>query len=100
MSGKEFRLHKAESLSCRLSGGAEKFDEAGFIAALKGDVERDIRESGAKITESGRPDAGTFYFGYERGIGRGRVEVKGRTMRGDYYSLTADLEERGGSESK
>ena len=99
-SGKEFRFHKGESLSCRLSGGAEKFNEASFIAALKQDVEGDIRENGAKITDSGGLNASNFYFEYEQGIGQGRVEITGRTIRGDYYSLKADLEERDKSASK
>jgi hypothetical protein len=94
LSGKEFRFHKGESLSCRLSDDAEKFDEASFIAALKQDIEGEIRESGAKITDSGSPTASNFYFEYEQEIGRGRVEITGRTIRDDYYSLKADLEER------
>jgi hypothetical protein len=99
-SGKEFRLHKSESFSCRLSDSAEKFDEASFIAALKRDVEGDLRESGAKITDSGSPTASNFYFEYEQELGRGRVEITGRTIRDNYYSLNADLEERDKSDSK
>jgi hypothetical protein len=98
-SGREFRVHKAESLSCRLSGGAGEFDEASFNAALKEGVEGDIRESGAKVTGSGGPDAGRFYFEYEVEAGRGRVEITGRTV-GDSYSLKADLDERDKGEAK
>ena len=99
-SGRKFRFHKGESLSCRLSGGAENFDEAGLIAALKQDVEGELRESGAEITGSGSPAASSFYFEYEQGIGRGRLEITGRTISGGYYSLKADLEERDKSESE
>jgi len=100
VSGREFRFHRGESLSCRLSGAAESFDEAGFIAALKQDVEGDLRESGAEITGSGSPTASNFYFEYEQGIGRGRLEVTGRTISGGYYSLKAELDEKGKSESE
>jgi hypothetical protein len=97
---KEFQSHKGESLSCRLSDSAAKFDEAGFIAALRRDVERDITESGAKIVDSGNPDASSFYFEYELEDARGRVEIAGRKISVDYYSLKADLDEKGKRESK
>lgn len=98
--GKEFRFHKGESLACRLSGGAGKFDEAGFLAALKEAVEREIGESGAKLTGGGGPDAGRFHLEYEAEIGRGRVEITGRATGEEYYSLKADLEERDKGEAK
>jgi hypothetical protein len=99
-SRKEFQSHKGESFSCRLSDRVEKFDEAGFIAALRQDVERDITESGAKIIDSGNPDASSFYLEYELEDARGRVEITGRKIREEYYSLKADLNERGKRKSK
>lgn len=98
--GKGFRFHKGESLSCRLDGGGEKFDEASFIAALKEDVEGDLGESGAKITDRGAPNVSAFSFEYEHGAGRGRVEITGRRIRDEYYSLKAELDERDKSESQ
>ncbi len=97
---KDFQFHKGESFSCRLSDGGEKFDEAGFIAALRQDVERDIKEDGAKIIDGGTPSEGSFYFEYELENARGRVEIAGRKIRDDYYTLKADLNERGKRESR
>ena len=99
-SSKEFQSHKGESFSCRISESAGKFDEAGFIAALRQDVERGIAETGANIIDSGNPDASSFYLEYELEHARGRVEVRGRKIRDGYYSLEADLNERGKREPK
>lgn len=96
VSSKEFHSHKGESFSCRLtSDGAEQFDEAGFIAALRQDVERGIEGSGAKVINSGKPDTGSFYFEYTLEDVAGRIDISGSRARGNYYSLTADLDERG-----
>jgi len=94
--GREYHSHKGESLSCRLAGGGESFDEEGFISALKREVEGAIKESGAKIVDGGQ-SAGGFSYEYASGDVRGRVKVTGRKRAGVYYSVQADLEESGGT---
>lgn len=65
----------------------------GLIAALQ-DVERGIDQSGAKVIESGNPDSASFYFAYSIDNALGRVEISGKRIRNDYYSVRADLDER------
>ena len=64
-----------------------------MIAALQ-DVERAIDQSGAKVIESGNPDSASFYFAYSIDNALGRVEISGKRIRNDYYSVRADLDER------
>jgi hypothetical protein len=98
---KEFHNHKGESFSCRIkSSDGEQFDEAEFIVSLKEDVEKIIRASGAKVTDSGNPDPSSFYFEYSIENIQGRIDVSGKKIREDYYSLKADIDEKGKKESE
>ena len=101
VGSKESHSHKGESFSCRLkSGGTEQFDEAGFMGALSEEVEREIKESGAEVIDRGTPDPSSFYFEYRLEDVGGRVEISGRKLSGDFYSLAADLDERGKRSTK
>ncbi|HAF16527.1 MAG TPA: hypothetical protein DHU55_14595 [Blastocatellia bacterium] len=92
---KESHSHKAEDFSCRLKADrVESFDEANLIAALKQDVERDLGKSGAKIVDSGSADSRSFFFLYILNKTQGRVEVSGKRIGEDYYTLKADLDEK------
>ena len=82
--------HKTEHFSCQWkAAGAEQFDEAGFISALKQDVENEIKNSGAKIVESGKPETNSFYFEYTFENVKGRIEVLGSELE-NHYNLKAD----------
>jgi hypothetical protein len=97
---KEFHSHKTESFSCQLkAASAEQFDEAGFISALKQDVEKDIIDSGAKVVDSGNFKTNSFYFKYTLENVEGRVEISGKKIE-NYYNLNADLDEKGKKETK
>jgi len=97
---KEFHSHTTENFSCQLkTAGAEQFDEAGFISALKQDIEKGIVDSGAKIVESGNPETNGFYFEYTSENVEGRVELSGKKTE-NYYTLKADLDEKGKKETK
>ena len=92
---KEYRSIKSDSFVCKLKSNAlEHFDEAGLIAALRQDVERAIDQSGAKVIESGNPDSTSFYFSYSVDNALGRVEISGKSMSNDYYTVKANLDER------
>ena len=92
---KEYHSHKGDGFFCRLNSNAlEHFDEASLITALRQDVERAIDQSGAKIIESGNPDSASFYFAYSIDNALGRVEISGKRIRNDYYSVRAELDER------
>ena len=97
----EVHSHKAESFFCRLKADeAGYFNESGVLAVLRREVEKHIGESGAEIIGQGNPDTNSFYFAYTSGNIRGRVEVSGRNMVGNNYSLAADLEEKSEKETK
>jgi len=92
---KESHFQKGESLSCQMTGAAQ-FDEGEFLQALKHSVEMDLEQSKAKIISSAKVDAQSFYCEYALEDIRGRVEISGRIVPGNYYSLKADLEEKRG----
>ena len=92
---KESHFQKGESLSCQMTGAAQ-FDEEEFLQALKQSVEIDLEQSKAKIISSAKVDAQSFYCEYALEDIRGRVEISGRIVEGNYYSLKADLEEKRG----
>jgi hypothetical protein len=98
--GREYQSHKGESCSCHLSGKGEGFDEAGFIAVLRREVEGEITDSGTKITNSASQAVSSFFIEYASGDVRGRVKVTGRRIADGYYSLEADLDESGGKGAK
>ncbi len=93
---KESHFHKVETFSCQINDdSAERFDEEGFMAALKQSVETDLNQSNAKIG-SNKLEARSFYFEYTLEDVRGRVEISGRKDIGNYYSLKADVDEKTG----
>lgn len=92
---KEYHSHKGDGFFCRLKTTTlEHFDEASLITALRQDVERAIVQSGAKVIESGNTDSTSFYFSYSIDNALGRVEISGKRIRNDYYSVRAELDER------
>jgi hypothetical protein len=93
--GTRFNSHKSDSFECRLdSNGAEDF-EMRLFGGLKLDVQQALRDNGAQITESGNPNATSFYFAYTVKNVRGRVQVSGTRIGTDYYDVHADLDESG-----
>ncbi|MGI8897016.1 MAG: hypothetical protein ACR2IB_01360 [Pyrinomonadaceae bacterium] len=93
---REFRHHKGEAFSCRIKRDqGEQFDEAEFIASLKEDVEKEIIASGTKIIDRGTLDASSFYFEYGVENIRGHIDISGKKVRENYYSLRADLDKKG-----
>jgi hypothetical protein len=96
---KETRWHKGESLSCRIKSGArEQFNEAECIASLREVVEKDIIASGAKIIGGEPLTASGFYYEYSIGKTLGHIEITGKRVGDDYYSLKASLDEIGSRE--
>src|SRR5215831_5837020 len=90
----------SSSFSCHLSDtDANSFDEAAFIASLKTDTERQIRDSGATISSRGSSDPTGFFIEYaERDI-HGRITIDGKTTSGGYFSLHANINEKTGNTS-
>ncbi len=68
---------------------------AEFIASLKEDVEKEIIASGTKIIDRGTLDASSFYFEYGVENIRGHIDISGKKVRENYYSLRADLDKKG-----
>ena len=92
----EFHSHKSDSCYCKLEADAvENFGEAALIAQLAEDVESALVDSGATITDSGKQESSSFYFGYALDDRKGRVEISGKRLPSDHYSLEANLEESG-----
>ena len=97
--GREVRHYKGEAFSCQVkTTEGERFNEEELIASIKEDIEKDISASAAKIIERGNPDTGSFYFVYRLDCIQGRVTISGKKVRDEYYSLKADLEEKGEEE--
>ena len=91
---KQSSFFKGVSFSCQLTD-TEQFDEAKFIQALKQNVESDLNSNKAKITSENLSAAG-FYLEYSSGDISGRVEISGKIGQLNYYTLTADLQEKRG----
>jgi hypothetical protein len=90
----EFHSHKGDGCYCKLEADAVgPFNEATLIAALAQDVERTITDSGAQIVDRGQKDSSSFYIGYVLEDTTGRVEISGKRLPSDHYSLQANLEE-------
>jgi hypothetical protein len=89
-----FHFHKGETFSCRTQTvEGEQFDETKFIASLKSEIEKRLSASEATIVDSGIPDASSFYFEYGIGNTLGHLEISGKLLRENYYSLKANLDE-------
>jgi hypothetical protein len=94
--GREFSHHKGEAFSCQVkTGEGERFSEEELMASIQADVEKDITASAATIIDRGNPDASTFYFVYTVENIQGLISISGKKVRDEYYSLKADLEEKG-----
>src|SRR4030095_4588457 len=94
LSPKQTNFSKSESFSCQLTD-TEEFDEPNFIQVLKQNVESDLTSIKAKITSENLSAAG-FYLEYSSGDISGRVEIAGKRGPLNYYTLTADLQEKRG----
>lgn len=92
--GAHFNSHKSDNFACRLQSN-EAFDEARLFSALKLDVERTLRDTGAQITQNGSSGPANFYFVYELKNVSGQVELSGTRTGGGYYDVRADLNETG-----
>ena len=90
----EFKAHKGDSFVCELKPG-ENFDEQPFFDVLKLDTERELRASGAQISDSGPAKPVGFYFAYTASSVHGRIQVSGSRVRDRYYGVHAELEENG-----
>jgi hypothetical protein len=96
---KEFSHHKGEAFSCQIkTSEGEGFNEEELLGSIKEAVEKDISASGAKIIDRRNPDTSSFYFVYRLANIQGRVSISGKKVRDEYYSLKADLEEKGEKE--
>ena len=65
----------------------DAFDEGRLFSALKLDIERSLRDTGAQITQTGSSDPANFYFTYNVKNVRGRVELSGTRSGGGYYNV-------------
>lgn len=92
--GAQFNSHKSDSWACRLRAN-DAFDEGRLFSVLKLDIERSLRDTGAQITQAGSSGPANFYFAYNIGNVRGRVELSGTRSGGGYYNVHAELDEAG-----
>ena len=92
--GGHFNSHRSDSWACRLQAN-DGFDEGRLFSALKLDIERSLRNTGAQITQTGSSGPANFYFSYNIKNVRGRVELSGIRLGGGYYNVRADLDETG-----
>ena len=72
--------------------GANKFNESDFIEVLTSQIKKEIEESHASITGSGRPASNEFYFDYKDGNIKGRITISGSAT-GQSYALKGNLDE-------
>ena len=92
--GAQFNSHRSDSWACRLQV-SDALDEGRLFSALKLDIERSLRGTGAQITQTGSSGPANFYFAYNVKNVRGRVELSGTRSGGVYYTVRADLDETG-----
>jgi hypothetical protein len=89
-----FQSYKSDSFACRLQSDTfASADEDRLIAALKKPVEDSLRQYGANIKESGSRELHSFYVSYAINDIQGRIQVSGKRMGVDFYTLQANLEE-------
>ena len=86
---------KSEDFSCKLRDDRD-FDEVALMKALAQTIEEDLKEAGARNIEHKTVDAGNFYFDYEVKEFTGKVQISGRRSAGNYYSLSATIDEKSG----
>jgi hypothetical protein len=89
-----YNSSKSDSCGCSLNPD-EAFDEAALFAALKVDVERTLRDNGAKIVDSGSTGQANFYFAYTLKNVNGRVALSGTRSGNHFYNVIANLTESG-----
>jgi hypothetical protein len=94
LRGAHFNSHKSDNFACRLQS-TEAFDEGRLFSAMKLDVERTLRDTGAQITQNRSSGPANFYFAYELKNASGQVELSGTRTGGGYYDVRADLNETG-----
>jgi len=92
---REFHSNKTEIYVCAVEANSADLDETALMARLAQDIEKDISSSGPKIIQRGNPDLSSFYLVYELGNTKGRVQISGKRLPGNQYSLQAKLEENG-----
>jgi hypothetical protein len=92
--GRRFTSNRSDSFTCRLRPN-EAFDEGLLFAAMKLDVERNLRAAGAQITQTGSSGPASFYFAYGLKNVSGRVELTGTKAGNGYYDVRANLNETG-----
>lgn len=94
-TGENSVQQRSETFTCKLlQPTAAGFDETGFLTALKLAVESDLKSSGARITQAESAQAGKFSLTYTRAGAHGHIRISGRRVGADYYSLTAELDEK------
>lgn len=93
--GTRFNSHKSDSFGCRLKSNEPVDFETSLFAGLELDVQKALHDNGVQITETGNPNAATFYFAYTLKNVRGRVQVSGTRIGTDYYDVHAVLDESG-----
>src|SRR5262249_24442889 len=89
-----FQSHKSDAFECRLqSDELTSANEERLIGALRQQVEDSLRAFGATIKDGGSREPRSFYLSYTIEDIQGRVQVSGKRVGVDYYSLQAELEE-------
>ena len=76
-----------------------KFDEAGFIAQLKAEVQKVIGAAGVRLDSSGS-GSGNFYLDYSDAGHTGSVEVFGTRAEGNQFKLWSVIRENTLKEAK
>ena len=92
---REFHSNKTEIYVCAIKENSADLDETVIMRGLAQDIEKDISSSGPKVIQRGNPDSSSFYLVYASGNTNGRVDISGKRLPGNQYSLQASLEESG-----
>ena len=70
----------------------DQSDESGFLERLKSEIERELQETGGKITDGGSGD-GHYSFGYSDGKIVGWLDLWGVRTSADSYRVTITISE-------
>src|SRR5262249_37660583 len=95
----QFISRKSEPFLCPVNiSDYISFDEAGFIASLKADIEKEIISHESVINRQGNIEgdfnSSEFYFEYVQGEIKGRIVISGKVIESGYY-VVANIEEIG-----
>lgn len=92
MGKEQSRFNRIESVACQITN-TELFDEANFLQALKGSIEKDLGANAATIVSSKNSDPRSFSVDYAISSVTGTISISATRGPARFYTLQANLDE-------